>query len=30
MYDLHTQGEEGGIGEYILKIQPTVLGLVLD
>ena len=34
MYDLHTQGEEGGIGEYILEdVQPTVLriglGLVL-
>ena len=25
MYDLHTQGEEGGIGEYILEdVQPTV------
>lgn len=25
MYDLHTQGEEGGIGEYILEgVQPSV------
>ncbi len=25
MYDLHTQGEEGGIGEYLLEdVQPTV------
>jgi hypothetical protein len=25
MYDLHTQGEDGGIGEYVLEeVQPTV------
>lgn len=25
LYDLHTQGEEGGIGEYVLEgVQPTV------
>jgi len=25
MYDLHTQGEEGGLGEYLLEgVQPTV------